>query len=59
MQWKYRAIDKEEWHRWFAWYPVRADFNQWVWLEYIWRQEIVTPWDIEVLYTLDNPANYL
>jgi hypothetical protein len=37
---RFRADDKdrrEEWHRWFAWYPVRIG-NQRVWLETVERK---------------------
>lgn len=30
-----------EWHKWFAWYPVKMDVGlnkgRWVWLKVIWR----------------------
>lgn len=29
--------DLTEWHRWFAWHPVRAD-SQIVWLEWVQRR---------------------
>lgn len=28
----------KEWHKWFAWYPVRLDENQCAWLETIERK---------------------
>lgn len=26
-----------QWHRWFAWYPVRVGENDCRWLEFVWR----------------------
>lgn len=38
MRWEVRAgTDKEHWHRWFAWHPVKVG-NQYVWLERIYRK---------------------
>lgn len=49
--WTQRAKRREKWHPWFAWYPVRLNYNgptedewlgwdsgQWVWLETVERQ---------------------
>lgn len=35
MRWYGRIWNK--WHVWFAWYPVKVDDDQWVWLEYVER----------------------
>ena len=41
MRSKVKVIANEyEWHRWFAWRPVRISagkMRQWVWLETVWR----------------------
>jgi len=29
----------EQWHRWFAWRPVRVDGLTLVWMEYVMRRE--------------------
>ena len=29
----------DQWRRWFAWYPVLTEKKEWVWLEYVERQE--------------------
>lgn len=34
------------WHQWFAWRPVRCDYNErgvpscWTWLRMIWRKQV-------------------
>lgn len=30
--------EREQWHRWFAWYPVRLADNDCRWLEYVERK---------------------
>lgn len=37
---KWRARDATKWHLWWAWRPVETEDGWWVWLEYVWRQEI-------------------
>lgn len=32
------AVDKTNWHQWFAWRPVVAEDGTFVWLEYVWRK---------------------
>jgi len=32
--------DTTLWHRWFAWFPVRINDEQLLWLEYVHRKEI-------------------
>lgn len=36
--WEQRA------HRWFAWFPVRTEDAQWVWLESVWRIDLSCVW---------------
>ena len=53
MKWTERVTDKDKWHRWFAWRPVRLDERiavydpyrcrhtyhyQWRWLTHVERQ---------------------
>lgn len=28
------------WHRWFAWHPVRTIDERWAWLRPVWRQPV-------------------
>jgi len=47
MRWKSR--NDTEWHRWFAWYPVLTEENEWVWLEWVnrqhrWLANLDDPW---------------
>jgi len=43
-----------KWHSWFAWYPVRIEGNQCVWLEWIMRR-YPTAWASErVISALDR-----
>lgn len=35
-----KAVYKAEWHRWFAWYPVRLSCGITVWMEVVERQII-------------------
>lgn len=42
MRWRYKTFAEKkaevsEWHRWFAWYPVRIEGTA-VWLERVWRR---------------------
>lgn len=32
--------NKQKWHKWFAWYPVRLEDNDCRWLEYIERKYV-------------------
>lgn len=34
MRWRVRTR-RDEWRRWFAWYPVRTIDRTWVWLEVV------------------------
>lgn len=44
---KYRSPFGKEWQRWFAWYPIRTESGQTIWLEEVeWRY-----WD-GMTYTL-------
>lgn len=29
-----------EWHRWYAWRPVRTREDVWVWGEVVWRRRV-------------------
>jgi hypothetical protein len=33
-----KHLYKQEWHRWFAWYPVKVKTHDCRWLEYIDRK---------------------
>lgn len=38
---------EEQWHKWFAWYPVCVNKNtldkaKYAWLEYVWRKDDTT-----------------
>ena len=35
-----READKEKWHLWFAWYPVRVWRHDCRWLEYVERRGV-------------------
>ena len=35
-----RTIRRGEWHRWFAWRPVRVKEHNCRWLEMVWRRGI-------------------
>lgn len=39
--WVLRKLDElEDWHLWFAWYPVMIDVNgDCVWLETVWKKQ--------------------
>lgn len=30
--------DKWQWHRWYAWYPVKVNEREYRWLEYVLRR---------------------
>lgn len=36
-----KALDKSDWHKWYAWYPVKTCCNKLVWLDYVKRKEFV------------------
>lgn len=38
--WKRRETNKEEWHKWFALYPVKVGFEDCRWLETVERRKI-------------------
>jgi hypothetical protein len=44
MRWQSRPSNKREWHRWFAWHPIKID-HQWVWLETVHRKWMMNPGD--------------
>lgn len=37
----------DEWRPWFAWYPVRADWDGWRWLELVERRSSMLLGDID------------
>jgi len=44
MRYSLKVIDKTDWHRWFAWFPVKArneklNCDELVWLEYVLRKK--------------------
>lgn len=53
-----QKLKDEQWHKWFAWYPVRIDKNDCRWLETVERIFI----GVEVSYTYtghaDGPTGY-
>lgn len=38
--WEVKKTLRMQWHRWFAWYPVRVGENECRWLEYVERRGI-------------------
>jgi hypothetical protein len=47
MRWTIKE-PKTEWHRWFAWHPVKVE-HQYVWLEKVYRkgQRVPYGWDYD------------
>lgn len=44
--WQERHNAKKDWHRWFAWKPVRFGAQECRWLEYLERRgAYLTSWD--------------
>lgn len=41
--------DIDEWHQWFAWYPVRTP-HYWVWLEWVTRRRMADAFDCMWVY---------
>ena len=39
MKWNITSTQERNWHEWFAWYPVKTDKNERVWLEKIVRRQ--------------------
>ena len=37
---KIKSEAKDQWHIWFAWYPVKLR-RGWVWLEFVLRKRII------------------
>lgn len=35
-----RGGTESEWHKWFAWYPIRTIDDEKVWLEIVYRRKI-------------------
>jgi len=61
MRWKSRKTSKENWHTWFAWYPVKvlnydSEELEWVWLEKVLRigRSYVSPGGICWVFTYKN-----
>lgn len=56
MKWQVKPrLNKEEWHEWFAWYPVRlSQINEIAWLEKIERKVIVGQFDVFVEYRANH-----
>lgn len=48
--WAERHVAKLDWHRWFAWHPVRID-SRWHWLEWIERKGTV--WEVTSTWGYD------
>lgn len=34
---KFKCFPRNEWTRWFAWYPVWVQENKIIWLGYVWK----------------------
>jgi hypothetical protein len=51
MQWEYkRRVNKQAWHRWFAWRPIKIN-NTVYWLERVYRKgTIATTWNGDGFY---------
>jgi hypothetical protein len=58
-----RIVDKSRWHKWFAWRPVRVDYNDVRWLEFVFRKgsfdEYCPPfmtweWQYKAIQTLEE-----
>lgn len=49
MQFMTRRV-KVEWHLWFAWHPVGLENGMHVWLETVWKREIVDDYGILEYY---------
>lgn len=45
-----------EWHRWFAWYPVRVGSHDCRWLEYVERRASLD-WAARVIYWHHRPLS--
>lgn len=39
MIWGKTFLQKRDWYKWFAWYPVQLDTHQMAWLEYVYRRD--------------------
>lgn len=49
-----------DWHRWFAWHPVRMDNGEWKWLCFLERRGDITPdFDFVFMYRLPNCSGVL
>lgn len=35
---RFKIQKERDWHRWFAWYPVKTEGSERVWLEYVERR---------------------
>ena len=38
-----RRFKREEWHRWFAWYPIKYQDST-LWLELVYRRRYASRW---------------
>jgi len=59
-----KAVDKWEWHPWFAWYPVKIQTLQegytkvsaWAWWQQVWQKAESDGWaDYMYVYALERP----
>ena len=54
-------VDKNRWHSWFAWYPIKYGIH-WVWLQRVQRRwcdhPVIKAWDYSVP-TIDDMDNYV
>lgn len=48
-----------QWHRWFAWHPVKTLEGKWTWLRTVWRIALCLHWgyrrEFTFLYRLSPP----
>jgi len=43
------VVNKQQWHKWFAWYPVKAQDDRYYWLVTMWRK-----WEPFYNYYIDD-----
>ena len=46
-RWREKVEKKErqkQWHRYFAWRPVRTENERWVWWKRVWRRRYFCEW---------------
>jgi len=43
-----KGEQKTQLHEWFAWYPVKIEYQRWVWLEMVFRKYKSNDSDIDI-----------